>query len=332
MPVVHVRFEVEQNYDGWRLDRYLQQKIPRLSRQKIQTLIRLRLECEGRRLKPASIVTAGLRFHLVKDVDDEKESDAKDHVRVLHDDAELLVVDKPAKLAVHPSARYTKHTLTAWLAEHALGPDGVRPDLGHRLDRETSGVLVCGRGIVATRALKAAFANRKTEKTYLALCEGRVERDTQEITAPMRLTEKVKVVMEIHPDGMSSHTTVRVLRRGRLADGAGITLVECTPHTGRQHQIRVHLLSIGHPIIGDKIYGGGIDRFLRFCDGALTEEDVAALRIDRHALHAARLALPHPRTGERCVIEAPFPRDLQAFCDAQVRWDDEQTTSVPQSA
>ena len=209
--------------------------------------------CDSRTgLKPSSPVRAGMRFVLLKDVDDEVEPNASGPVRVIHDDAQLLVLDKPAGLAVHPSARYYKHTITQWLAANALGPDGVQPDLAHRLDRETSGVLVCGRGIASCRSLKYAFARRQISKSYLALTLGRVERDAFTIDLAMRLTEDVKVIMEIHPDGMPSSTEVSVLRRGFLrSDGQGVTMVECRPKTGRQHQIRVHLQAIGHSIIGD---------------------------------------------------------------------------------
>lgn len=322
MPVIEVVFEVEPNYAGWRLDQFLQQKISRLSRERIKRLIRTRLRCDARPLKPSSIVTGGLRFVLLKDVEDEAESDAKDFVRVVHDDPALIVVDKPANLAVHPSARYHKHTLTQWLTDNALSPDGTRPDLAHRLDRETSGLVACGRHKDATRALKAAFARRDVEKAYLALCFGRVERDAFDIDTPMRLTEDVKVIMEAHPDGLPSHTRVRVQQRGALRDGTGVSLVECWPKTGRQHQIRVHLASIGHPIVGDKIYGAPLEEFLRFCKGEQTDADRARLRVGRHALHAWKLSLPHPVTRERLALEAPLAKDLAAFVEAEVTWDD----------
>jgi 23S rRNA pseudouridine1911/1915/1917 synthase len=323
VPVIHVLFEVEQNYAGWRLDRYLQQKIPRLSRNRIQQLIRDKLRCDARPLKPSSTVTAGLRFHLLKDVDDEPEPEARDAIQVLHDDEHLIVLDKPAGLAVHPSARYFRHTVTQWLADHARGPDGIRPDLAHRLDRETSGVLACGRGVAATRRLKLAFARRETEKAYLALVRGRIE--TQgwfSLDAPMRLTEHVKVVMEVHPAGMPSLTECRVLERGVFTrDGEGCSLVECRPRTGRQHQLRVHLAHAGHPIVGDKIYGRPLEAFLRFCKDEATDDDVRDLRLGRHALHAWKLVVPHPATGAPLPLEAPLATDLRAFVEAEVRWD-----------
>jgi 23S rRNA pseudouridine1911/1915/1917 synthase len=303
MPVIEVPFEVESNYAGWRLDRYLQQKISRLSRNRIQKLIHERLRCPTKSLKPSSAVTTGLRFVLLKDVDDEPEPEAKEAIEVVYDDPHLIVLNKPTGLAVHPSARYFKHTVTQWLSDHARGEDGKRPDLAHRLDRETSGVLACGRGVAANRALKFAFARRQTEKTYLALAVGRVERDAFDIDLAMKLTEHVKVVMEINPDGMASLTQVRVLKRGFFKrDGAGCTLVECRPKTGRQHQIRVHLAAVGHPIVGDKIYGCPLEQFLRFCAGAQTDDDRAQLRHFRHALHASQLVVPHPATGARLGI------------------------------
>jgi 23S rRNA pseudouridine1911/1915/1917 synthase len=322
MPVIEVPFEVEQNYDGWRLDRYLQQKITRLSRVRIQRIIRERLRFEGRSLKPASQVRPGMRFFILKDVEDEQEPPSSVPVRIIYDDAALLVLDKPAGLAVHPSARYYKHTITQWLSEHAVDANGQRPDLGHRLDRETSGVLICGRGIAATRALKYSFSRRETHKTYLAIAEGRIGPDAMTIDVPMRLTEDVKVIMEVHPDGMPSVTGIKVLARGSFRKGgAGVSLVECRPETGRQHQIRVHLKSIGHPIVGDKIYGGEVEQFLRFCRGEQTEADRELLRLPRHALHAWKLVLPHPVTRETLELEAPLAPDLQQFCDEAIVWD-----------
>lgn len=322
MSFVEIPFEVEVNYAGWRLDRYLQQKIPRLSRERIKGIIRRGVRCDTRRLKPSTIITAGLRFQILKPVFDEPEVTTSGPVRILHDDAHLLILDKPAGLAVHPTARYSRHTITQWLADHAVGDDGIRPDLAHRLDRETSGVLACGRGLHATRRLKEAFRNRTPRKAYLALCEGRIAEDELELDAPMRLTERVKVYMEVHPEGLPSHTSVSVLRRGTLADGSPLTLVECRPTTGRQHQIRVHLKHAGFPLVGDKMYGRDIEAFLRFCDGEQTDEDRRLLRLPRQALHASFLELPHPATGEPFVVRSPLAPDLQAFCDEQVRWDD----------
>jgi len=323
MPVVEVPFLVEPNYDGWRLDRYLQQKLSRLSRARIQRLIRERLRCDARDLKPASAVRAGLRFVLIKDVDEEPEPAGRDDLEVLLDDPHLIVVHKPSGLAVHPSARYYRHTVTQWLSDHARAADGTKPDLAHRLDRETSGVLLCGRGVEACRRLKAAFARREVAKSYLALVVGRPPQEGWfSIDSPLRLTEHVKVVMEVHPDGMTASTEVRVLQHGHFRrDGVGCALLECRPRTGRQHQIRVHLASLGFPIVGDKIYGCPLEQFVRFCDGGQTDADRLQLRMSRHALHAHTLEFPHPATGVRTRVEAPLSPDLTDWIAAEVQWD-----------
>lgn len=323
MPYIEVPFVVEQNYAGWRLDRYLQEKISRLSRSKIQFLIRERLRHDGQGvLKPATPVKAGMRFVLLRKPDPEPEPKTPWEVGIVHDDADLFVVNKPAGLAVHPSARWYRQTLTHWMSEHALDSKGRRPDLGHRLDRETSGLVACGRHVDATRALKRAFANREVGKRYQALVSGRFEQEEVMVDAPLRLMEReVKIFMEVHPEGQESQTRIRRLRHGRFGrDGEWVTLVECEPITGRQHQIRVHLRSLGHPIVGDKMYSAEPERFLRFCDGELSEEDLLDLRLPRQALHASALELPHPKTGERLILQAPFPRDLQSFMDEEIEW------------
>jgi 23S rRNA pseudouridine1911/1915/1917 synthase len=311
MPVVRVPFTVEPNYAGGRLDRYLQEKIRRLSRERIQRLIETRIEHEGpSRLKPATRVTTGMRFSILKDADPEPETPMV--FGVIFDDARLLVVDKPAGLPVHPTARYAEHTFTA-LARAAYPARKVDP--AHRLDRETSGLMACGCAPKFTRALKASFAAGRVTKAYLALVQGDPARDRFEVEAPLSLTgaSGVKVRMHVTAGGMPSRTDFEVLERRRAADRAPVALVACHPRTGRQHQIRAHLHHAGLPLVGDKIYGGDELIFDRFTRKALTDADRAVLRLDRQALHAWKLALPHPRSGERVSFEAPLAPDLAAF-------------------
>jgi 23S rRNA pseudouridine1911/1915/1917 synthase len=314
MALVRVPFTVEANYAGWRLDRYLQEKIRRLSRERIQRLIETRVEYEGPgRLKPATRVVPGMRFALLKEADPEPETPME--FGVVFDDARLLVVDKPAGLPVHPTARYLEHTFTA-LARAAFPARKVDP--AHRLDRETSGLLACGCAPRFTRALKAAFAAGKVEKTYLALVAGDPPRDRFPVEAPLRLTgaSGVKVRMHVAEDGLPSRTDFEVLGRRRAADGAPVTLLACHPRTGRQHQIRAHLHHAGMHLWGDKIYGPDEMIFDRFTKREMTDADHARLRLPRQALHAWRLVLPHPETGERLALEAPLAADLQAFWQA----------------
>jgi 23S rRNA pseudouridine1911/1915/1917 synthase len=311
---VRIRFTVEENYAGWRLDRYLQEKIRRLSRERVQRLIACRLESEdGRRLKPATRVAPGLTFALLKDAEPEPEAPLE--FGVVHDDGALLVVDKPAGLPVHPTARYSAHTFTA--VARARFP-GRKVDPAHRLDRETSGLLACGADPEWTRRLKRAFAAGRVAKTYAALAVGRPAQDRFTVDAPLALTgaSVVRVRMHVDPGGLPSFTEFEVLGRRAAPDGTPVALLACRPRTGRQHQIRAHLHHAGLPLVGDKIYGADERIFDRFTRHALTDEDRAVLRLPRQALHAARLELPHPRTGETVRLEAPLPPDLAAFWGA----------------
>jgi 23S rRNA pseudouridine1911/1915/1917 synthase len=233
---------------------------------------------------------------------------------VVHDDGALVVVDKPAGLPVHPTARYHLHTFTA-LARERFPSRKVDP--AHRLDRETSGLLACGGEPDHTRRLKRAFAEGRVAKTYLALALGVPGADRFEVDAPLALTgaSAVRVRMHVHEGGLPSATAFEVLGRRTAPDGAPVALLACRPRTGRQHQIRAHLHHAGLPLVGDKIYGPDEQIFDRFTRRAMTAEDRAALRLPRQALHAWRLELPHPRTGDPLVLEAPLAGDLAAFWD-----------------
>ncbi|HZZ84174.1 MAG TPA: RluA family pseudouridine synthase [Anaeromyxobacteraceae bacterium] len=311
MAEVRVRFTVEENYAGWRLDRYLQEKIRRLSRAQIQRLIEERLECDdGRSLKSSSKVQKGLSFVLLKQAD--PEPDTPLHFDVAHDDGALFVALKPAGLPVHPTARYHHHTFTALV--QARFPER-KIDPAHRLDRETSGLLACGGAPQHTAALKRSFARGEVRKTYLALALGAPADDGFEVDAPLALTlaSAVKVRMHVDAAGAPSATRFEVLERRRAPDGAPVCLLACHPRTGRQHQIRAHLHHAGLFMVGDKIYGPDETIFDRFTKRAMTAEDRATLRLERHALHAWRLTLPHPVTREPVSLEAAWPEDLTAF-------------------
>jgi 23S rRNA pseudouridine1911/1915/1917 synthase len=311
--VVRAHFTVERNYAGWRLDRYLMEKIRRLTPEQTAFLVEHRLETpDGRRLSPDSPVEPGLAFSLWREA--EPEPEAPLHFGVVHDDGALVVVDKPAGLPVHPTARYFEHTFTA--VARARWP-GRKVDPAHRLDRETSGLLACGAAPEWTTRLKRAFAAGRVAKAYLALALGRPEADAFEVEAPLKLTlqSAVRVRMHVHPGGAAASTAFEVLGRRVAPDGAPVALLACTPRTGRQHQIRAHLHHAGLPLLGDKIYGADELIFDRFTRRALTDEDRAALRLPRQALHAWRLTLPHPRGGEPLALESPLPEDLRAFWD-----------------
>jgi 23S rRNA pseudouridine1911/1915/1917 synthase len=318
--IIEVRFEVEDEYDGWRTDLYLKKKIPRLSRTKIQTIIATQLEAEGgARKKPHSPVRAGERLVIKRPARSEPPSPRS--FAVLHDEEDFFVVDKPANLPVHASARYYFGTLSRLLFERY----GDEVQICHRLDRETSGCLVVARGRRAASTLKAAFEKRRVHKTYHALVYGdptwpEDEGGTHLIDLPLALApperSRLGVRMEPAPgraDGLDARTRVRVLsRHGRCA------LVECKPITGRQHQIRAHLAAVGHAIVGDKLYAFGDEAFARYCDQAekLKESEVEAeFGMARQALHAAAITFPHPRTGAPVSVQSPLPADFARYID-----------------
>ena len=314
MRVVRVRFEVERNHAGWRLDRYLAEKIRRLTPERVAWLIENRLEAEGGCVLRADTPLApGTRFALLREVEPEPETPME--FTVVHDDGDLVVVDKPAGLPVHPTARYFEHTFTA-LAKARF--PGRKIDPAHRLDRETSGLLACGGSREQTARLKREFAEGRVAKTYLALAVGAPAAGTFEVDAPLALTgaSSVRVRMHVHTGGRAASTGFEVLGRRWTADGLPVVLLACRPRTGRQHQIRAHLHHAGLPLVGDKIYGPDEAIFDRFTRRAMTPDDHAALRLPRQALHAWRLELRHPRTREPVSFEAPLAPDLRAFWEA----------------
>jgi 23S rRNA pseudouridine1911/1915/1917 synthase len=241
--------------------------------------------------------------------------------RVLHQDDSLLVIDKPAGLPVHPSARYHRNTLTALMRER-LGP-GHGWEMAHRLDRETSGVMVFGRRRSSARhvgsggILKRAFAHREVEKIYLALVRGTMT-DPLELTMPLgpAAGSRIRIKMGTVPladGGLPAHTSVRPIAHGEFK-GDTITLVSCRPRSGRQHQIRVHLAQAGFAVLGDKLYGGDERAFVDVVEGRRTMADLEReLGLHRHALHALRLTFEHPDTQRRVYFEAPWPAELAAI-------------------
>lgn len=309
-------FAVRPEQAGHRLDRWLSLELPRLTRTRAQAIVESwAYDARGRQLKASHRVREAELIVVFRPRWEEPE--APRDVPTLHVDAHVVAVDKPAGLPVHPTARYHQNTLTAVLAERF---PGERVVLAHRLDRETSGALLAARSYEAERALKAAFAERRVHKTYLAVVHGVVRDDTFTVDAPMALEGgAVSVKMCVRPEskgGMASVTHVQVVRR---LDG--YTLVAAHPETGRQHQIRVHLAHAGHPLVGDKLYAHGDDVFLRCLDAPPDAETAALLMLPRHALHAHAVAFKHPTTGAPMRIEAPLPTDLRSFCDARAAID-----------
>jgi 23S rRNA pseudouridine1911/1915/1917 synthase len=306
--IVEVDIPVPGECDGWRLDHFLKRRIGRLSRTKIQRIIREQITfSDGRLARPASAVRAGEVLLLRRPAPIEPEVPRT--FGILYEDADVMVIDKPAGLPMHTTAKFWKNTLTALLRE--LYPDEPI-QMAHRIDRETSGVLLLARTPQAASFLTLAFAHREVEKTYLALVKG-APPDEGKIDQPIRLLDTPsRVMMGPAPDGLPAITRFRVVRRF-----AAHALCEASPETGRQHQIRVHMASLGHPLVGDKLYGASEELFMRSCDEGVSPELLEIFDgIARHALHAHRLTFPHPRTRRPMTVECPLAPDLAAYMDA----------------
>ncbi len=294
---------------GSRLDQALVEAFPGLSRARLQALIRDgQALVDGRPAKSATRMKGGERIelHLPEPVAGRPEAEDLP-LRVLFQDRDLLVLDKAPGMVVHPAAGHWRGTLVNALLHHVRDLGGVggtlRPGLVHRLDKDTSGCLVVAKNDIALAGLQASFKTRTVEKTYLALVHGHPPAEAR-IETPygrhprqrQRFTGKLRA-------GKPAVTVYRV--RERLE---GATLLEVALLTGRTHQIRVHLAESGHPLLGDKVYGG-----TRKGDARVKAVQET---LGRQALHAWRLAFPHPRTGVWRSFEAPVPADLRQAQDA----------------
>jgi 23S rRNA pseudouridine1911/1915/1917 synthase len=294
---------------GLRLDHFVKTQITRLSRTKIQTIIDTQLRrADGHAPKSSTSVAAGEHYIIRREA--KPEPPCPRTFGVVHEDARMLIVDKPAGLPVHASAKFYFNTLARVLSERY--PSEPELQLCHRLDRETSGCVVIARDREAAAFLKQAISEKhRTVKQYLAIVDGQPPWDTEALLdAPLRIsteadaTRLATVKVLVDPNGMPAATRVQVERRtDRYA------LVRCTLVTGRQHQIRVHLANAGFPIVGDKLYAHGDDAFIDYCDEGLTPELAALFVLPRHALHAARITVPHPEGGN-VTGDAPLPADM----------------------
>ncbi|PYI94739.1 MAG: RluA family pseudouridine synthase [Verrucomicrobia bacterium] len=278
-----------------RLDRFLAQALPTFSRARLQTLIRDGFVLlNGKPSRPRDLVRTGdtveLREPELEKVEAQPEQMQLD---VIFEDDDLLVLNKPAGIVMHPGAGHRAHTLVNALLAHCANLSGIggkeRPGIVHRLDKETSGALVIAKNDATHRDLSSQFAARTMTKIYLALVAGTLRKSSGVIDKAIARHPVHRQRMSIaRRQGRSAKTEYRVLR-----SGGDISLVECTLHSGRTHQIRVHLHHLGHPVLGDKLYGGK-----------------RAGDYPRQMLHAWKLTFRHPRTGDMMSFEAPVPRDF----------------------
>ncbi len=283
---------------GGRLDAFLAERCPDISRSRLKRLIVQGLvTVDGQPSRPAQRVRAGQRVMVdAPEPEPYRLAAAALPLDLEYEDDDLLVVDKPAGLVVHPGAGHRGDTLADALA--ALDPrlEGVggplRAGIVHRLDKDTSGLIVVAKHEAAHARLSAQFQERAVTKAYTALAHGNVAPAEAVVEARIGRDPAHRQRMALVDSGREAVTRYRVTARYD-----GYSLLDVRPTTGRTHQIRVHLSALGHPVAGDRTYGS------------------AEKRLDRHFLHARMLALTQPTTGERLELHSPIPRDLKHFLD-----------------
>jgi len=319
-PLAVVRvFRVPPEAAGTRVDVFLSSQLRNTSRTRAKLIAdRSVYTIDGRKLRPSDRVRGEEHLAVWRLPPDEADEPAE--LPTLYRDAHLLVIDKPPMLAVHPTARH--HSVTVIKLLEARHP-GQFFSLIHRLDRETSGILLCGLSRAADRAFKRLIEDRSIaaargatsvgslapiRKTYLAITWGVPQSGIIDLPLERDPENPLRVKMRVIAGGLESRTDVTVLDvRGKYA------LVRCELLTGRQHQIRVHLAGVGCPVVGDKLYGPDERILARAADRELTDDDRARLELPRHALHAHRYRMPHAVTGEELDLVSPLPADLEAF-------------------
>ncbi len=308
---------VDNSHDGWRVDLFLKEKLKRKSRAFIQKSIESgqvqltpRDLGETPRLKPSTLLRMGDEVQITTNRT-HPEPEVDFNYKTLLEDEHIFVIDKPGNLPVHPAGRFFFNTLLTRLrTEHFEEfKDGQDFYMVHRIDRETSGVLLMAKTSPMAAHLVAQFREHKIKKRYLAIAQGCVKEDNFTVDAPLDKDPhaNIRLKMAVVPGGMESQTDFKVLERTKR-----FTLLEVSPRTGRQHQIRVHAAHVGHPLVGDKIYGFDERIFFSYLNhGIIDDEMKEALILPRQALHAHSLEFTHPHTGEYTCVKSPLPLELK---------------------
>ena len=291
---------VPKEHARMRLDLFLVKSLPEFSRSRIQQLIRAGfVRVGGATTRSHQSVRTGDQIELTEPPNEKVQTEPEAiPLTILYEDDDLIVINKAAGMTVHPGSGHREHTLVNALLHHCPALSGIggkeRPGIVHRLDKETSGCLVAAKNDLTHRELSKQFAARTVEKIYLALVTGKLRKARGIIENTIGRHPVHRQRMSVSSlRGRAAKTEYRLLRSSELA-----SLVECRLHTGRTHQIRVHLHHLGHPILGDKVYAPRLAR-----------------DFTRQMLHAWKLGFRHPRTDEWKVWEAPLPDDFNQAID-----------------
>jgi 23S rRNA pseudouridine1911/1915/1917 synthase len=282
-----------------RLDKYVGANLPELSRTRVQKLIAAgNITVNGQRAKPGLRLSVGDRIDITLPPAPPQELKPEAiPLKIIYEDDDLLAVDKPAGLTVHPAPGHPGHTLVNAILAHfphlADIGDWLRPGVVHRLDKDTSGVMLVAKNSAAQANLAKQFKSHSVTKAYIALVKGHLEPENGVIEADIGRDPRNRKKMAVVAQGREARTEYRVIKYI-----GGYTLLEVMPETGRTHQIRVHLAAIGFPVVGDKVYG------------------VKSNYLSRQFLHACRLGFKLPSTGEYVEFESELPEDLKKALEA----------------
>ena len=305
--IIDVR--LEPDHAGWRLDRALAAAVPTMSRERLKALIRNGALDPAVR-DPATKVKGTEAFKLAVPEPEPAHNEPQDiPLKIVFEDEHLLVIDKAAGLVVHPAAGNRDRTLVNALLHHCgaslSGIGGVaRPGIVHRIDKDTSGLLVVAKTDVAHEGLARQFARHSIDRRYLAIVSGVPRTAAGTVDAPLARSSANRKKIAVVADGRGKRAVTHWNRLDALRDAA---LVECRLETGRTHQVRVHMASIGHPLVGDSIYGGS---------GKTHRKLLNELDFHRQALHAAGLGFIHPVTRHRLSFDSGMPPDMQELFTA----------------
>lgn len=287
-----LKIEVKPRID--RLDQFAALSNKNLSRSKAKRLIEDGfIQVNNHKVENAYRVKKGDVVRIEIPASQEVPLKAEDiPLKIVYEDRDVLVIDKQAGLVVHPTLDHPTGTVVNAVLNHLgkFDEEDLRPGVVHRLDKNTSGLLVIAKNQEALESLKEQFAGREVEKTYLALVQGRVEKEIGSISSKIDRHPKFRSKFTVSETGKEAQTDYKVVERF----SSNLTLLRLHPLTGRTHQLRVHLSSIGHAIIGDKLYGG-------------------KMLLNRQFLHAEKLVFNHPKTGKRISFETNLPEDLNSF-------------------
>jgi 23S rRNA pseudouridine1911/1915/1917 synthase len=307
---------VEAPEAGTRLDLWLKERRPELSRSRIQSLVRTgKIRLNGDSTRPGHSLKAGDEIQVEVPEPQELQVKAEDiPLKIAYEDADILVVDKAAGMTVHPAPGSWDGTMVNALLHHCTDLSGIngimRPGIVHRLDKGTSGLLAVAKNDIAHRSLAAQLEQRSLERRYLALCWGHPSKDKGTVDAPLARHPTQRKRMAVDASGRRARTHYRVIEEFPFS-----SLIELKLDTGRTHQIRVHLQYLGYPLVGDPTYGGRPRT-----PNVRPLHRVAALGLlkglKRQALHAFRLGLDHPRSGERLDLSSEPPLDIAAALEA----------------